>query len=219
MANMDKIKFWEDLKPYNLDKYADETLDHLTLIGITKLNEYQIPASYDNITVILFKLFPHKFSLRDFFEYPDARTSFQSIAHCKTLLLLKGGYQKGVFTLTGAGQQIADDFLDRFQSDSKSKSKETKKIRNKDIRMLQAVAETSGFKHFRAGNFKEIKKYDVCEGLHCTVDADEDTMKQNYGLLQYHVNSCKKFEEFSEISQWVLDYLEYIESNWEELMK
>ena len=216
---MDRKKFWDDLKSYKLEKYEGETLDHLTLIGITKLNEYQIPASYDNITAILFKLFPHKFSLRDFFEYPDARTSFQSIAHCKTLLLLKGGYQKGVFTLTGAGQQIADDLLDRFQSDSKSKSKETKKIRNKDIRMLQAVAETSGFKNFRASNFKEIKKYDVCESLHCTINADEDHLRHNYGLLQYHVNSCKKFEEFSEVSQLVLDYLEYIESNWEELMK
>ena len=85
--------------------------------------------------------------------------------------------------------------------------------------MLQAVAETSGFKHFRASNFKEIKKYDVCEGLHCTVDADEDHLRLNYGLLLNHVDSCKKFEEFSEIYQWVLDYLEYIESNWEELMK
>ena len=120
MANMDRKKFWEDLKPYNLDKYADETLDHLTLIGVRKLNEFQIPASYDNITVILFKLFPHKFSLRDFFEYPDARTSFQTIASLKRQMLLKGEYQKGVFTLTGTGQQIADDFLDRFQSDSKS---------------------------------------------------------------------------------------------------
>jgi len=215
---MDSKKFWKNLKPYDPDQYEGETLHSLTLIGIAELNEHQIQASYDNITVVLFKLFPDKFSLTEYSEYPDSQRVSMSLAHCKTDLLIKGEYTKGVFTLTGTGQQIADDLLDNLQSDSKSKYIRTDKNRKKSIKLTKEVTETSGFKNFRASNFKEIKKFDLCECLHCTINADEDHLQQNYGLLLHYVNSCRKFEKFSEVSQWVLDYLEYLQTNWVRLV-
>ena len=216
---MDRKKFWRNLKPYDPNQYAGEALSKLTLVGITKLNEHQIEASYDNITVVLFKLFPESFSLITFPEYPDTlRVNRALTSHCITAGYIDGNQKKNIYVLTGKGRQIADELLESFQSDSKSKSKESDKKRNKYIKLIKAVTETSGFKNFRASEFEKIKKFDLCECLHCTINADEDHLRTNYGTLLYYANSCKKFEKFAEVSQWVLDYLEYLQTNWVRLV-
>ena len=216
---MDKKEFWKKLRPYNPEQYVGEPLSKLTLVGITKLNDSQIEASYDNITVVLFKLFPESFSLITFPEYPDTlRVNRALTSHCITAGYIDGNQKKNNYVLTGKGRQIVDDLLDRLETNSNSKSKESDKRRNKYIKLVKAVTETSGFKNFRAGKFEEIKKFDLCECLHCTINADENHLRQNYDSLLYYAESCRKFEKFSEVSQWVLDYLEYLQMNWEKLV-
>ena len=63
---MDSKKFWNNLKPYKLELYQGEALSKLTTVGILKLHNAEIDASFENITVILYKLFPEKYSLVGF---------------------------------------------------------------------------------------------------------------------------------------------------------
>ena len=43
--------------------------------------------------------------------------------------------------------------------------------------------------------------------------------KDNLVLLRNHASNTKKIQSYASVSQSVLEYLQYIESNWEELMK
>ena len=217
---MDRKKFWESIKQYQPEKYNHIRLDHLVTVAILKLNQMKMESSFENIAVILQKHFPDKFSLLSFPDYPDSlRVDNTLRLDCKHSGLVEGSRKKGIYVLTGKGKLIAEQTHEKIEFGVGSKISSGGFTRNKYIKLVRGVTKTSGFKKFSSGNLKEMKKFDVCESLHCTINADEDHLRLNYGLLLNHVNSCKKFEEFSEISQWVLDYLEYIESNWEELMK
>jgi len=215
-----KQNFWKSLKPYNLELYQGEALSKLTTAGILKLHEVEMDTSYDNITVILYKLFPEKFSLINFPEYPDTlRVNRALTSHCITAGYVKGNLKTNFYTLTISGRKIAEELLGKIEVGTKSQTKRSDLKRSKYIRLVQAVTETSGFKKFLTKDYEEIKKFDICESLHCTIDADEDLVKSNFDTLVDYASNAKKFENFAKISQSVLDYLEHIESNWEKLMK
>ena len=217
---MDRKKFWKDLKPYKLELYQGEALAKLTTVGILKLHNAEIDANFENITVILYKLFPEKYSLVGFPEFPDTlRVNRAMTSHCITAGYIDGTLKRNSYFLTPKGRIVAEDLLDQIESGTTSQRKRSDLKQSKYIRLVKGVSDTTGFEKFSAKHLKEIKKFDVCESLHCTIDADEEHIKRNLEMLVLHANNTKKISNFTVISEAVLEYLQYIESNWEELMK
>ena len=106
-----KQNFWNELKPFSSEKYSGISLAELVTVGILKLNQSKLETNFENITVILHKLFPDKFSLTYFPEYPDTiRVDITIRVHCKERGLVKGNRPKG-FVLTGQGQILAEKAL------------------------------------------------------------------------------------------------------------
>ena len=217
---MDRKKFWKDLKPYKLELYQGEALAKLTAVGILKLHNAEIDASFENITVVLYKLFPEKYSLVGFPEFPDTlRVNRAMTSHCITAGYIDGTLKRNSYFLTPKGRIVAEDLLDQIGSGIMTKVKRSGLKDSKYIRLVKGVSDTTGFEKFSAKHLKEIKKFDVCESLHCTIDADEEHLKRNLETLTQHAINTKKISNFAVISESVLEYLQYIESNWEELMK
>ena len=217
---MDRKKFWKDLKPYKLELYQGEALAKLTTVGILKLHNAEIDANFENVTVILYKLFPEKYSLVGFPEFPDTlRVNRAMTSHCITAGYIDGTLKRNSYFLTPKGRIVAEDLLDQIESGTMSQRKRSDLKQSKYIRLVKGVSDTTGFEKFSAKHLKEIKKFDVCESLHCTIDADEEHIKRNLEMLVLHANNTKKISNFTVISESVLEYLQYIESNWEELMK
>ena len=217
---MDRKKFWKNLKPYELELYQGEALSKLTTVGILKLHNAEIDANFENVTVILYKLFPEKYSLVGFPEFPDTlRVNRAMTSHCITAGYIDGTLKRNSYFLTPKGRIVAEDLLDQIESGTTSQRKRSDLKQSKYIRLVKGVSDTTGFEKFSAKHLKEIKKFDVCESLHCTIDADEEHIKRNLEMLVLHANNTKKISNFTVISESVLEYLQYIESNWEELMK
>jgi hypothetical protein len=59
------------LKPYPLDRYGSIDLNRLTVFTIHLLNELDIPTTLENIGVANFRMFPRRFALVGFPDYPD----------------------------------------------------------------------------------------------------------------------------------------------------
>tara|TARA_Y100000590_G_C15718045_1_gene1012553 strand:+ start:135 stop:791 length:657 start_codon:yes stop_codon:yes gene_type:complete len=206
--------FWKNLKSYDFEQYSKVPLSKLTTVGISKLNDSNIEASYDNITVILFKLFPEKFSLINFPEYPDTlRVNRALTSHCLTAGYIAGNQKTNIYSLTGIGRKIADEFFENVDSTSHSKSKTSDLKRSKYIRLVKSVTDSSGYKKWSEKDFKNFKKFDLCESLHCTIDADESHLRSNLDTLVHYANNTKKFQNFEKLSNSVLEYLEFVKSN------
>src|SRR3989454_11226835 len=60
-----------DLKPYPLDQYGNIDLNRLTVFTIYLLNKRDIPTTLENIGVANFRMFPRRFAMVGFPDYPD----------------------------------------------------------------------------------------------------------------------------------------------------
>ena len=183
-----------------------------------KLNQFKIETNFENITVILLKLFPDKFSLIYFPEYPDTiRVDITIRVHCREMGYAKGNRSKG-FVLTGKGQIHAEKALEKIESGRGQAKSQSNFARNRFIKLVKGVTESSGYKKFVSKNLKDIKKFDVCESLHCTIDAEEEHIRANLGTLTLHATNTEKISNYMQVSKSVLSYLQFIESNWDELV-
>jgi len=97
-----------DSKDRNLYEPSEFSLPHLTAYTISWLATWEIPTTYENISVLNARLFPSEFALAGFPKFPDAmRTN-------RTLLQMRPKYRgfaasdprKGVF-LSEKGRQAA----------------------------------------------------------------------------------------------------------------
>lgn len=94
----------EKFAPFPEDAYQGMDLTGLATFAINRLQELQIPITFENLVVALFKLFPEKFSLEGFEQYPDAARVGRTLLQLgpKYRNWARGSVQKG-FVLTESG--------------------------------------------------------------------------------------------------------------------
>lgn len=84
--------------------YKDVDLTGLAAYSILRLHDLSVPITFENLVVALFKLFPDKFSLVGYSQYPDAARVGRTLLQLgpKYRNWARGSVQKG-FVLTDAG--------------------------------------------------------------------------------------------------------------------
>ncbi|MBL7002223.1 MAG: hypothetical protein ISR80_05660 [Nitrosopumilus sp.] len=213
-----KNDFWEKLQPYKSENYVGEPLAPLIAVTILKLLDAGVSTSMESIAVAAFKLFPDKFSMPQFPQYPDYMRTFTSVRmHLKSYV--EGNMKKNIFILNGKGKIFAEKFLEKIESGTSSSPKRSESKRKKNTRLIFAVPQTDGFKKFKANEMDKIKKFDICETLHCTTEASNEHLRSNLATLQNMANEIESNLSYKETAEQVLEYLSYIDKNWDELMK
>lgn len=88
------------------DKYASLPTGELVLFAIQQLHADGVPATQEEIVSTCFKLFPHRFALKNYFYWPDSAHVAQALKYAK-----EKGYAKETpadgFILRPAGRQLA----------------------------------------------------------------------------------------------------------------
>ncbi len=95
-------------KPF--DGYKDAALTSLTAYSLYWLHQWQLPRTIEAIAILNWRLFPEKFSMVGFPEYPDAFRTNRSLLQMqpKYRNLLTGAASKG-FSLNSRGMEIAKE--------------------------------------------------------------------------------------------------------------
>ena len=115
MAQME-IKHEQDLAkvaPKDSALYEDIPLTSLTAYSLFWLHRWQLRRSIEAVAVLNWRLFPKKFAMVGFAEYPDAFRTNRSLlqGQPKYRNLLSGAASKG-FSLNERGMDIARDLVD-----------------------------------------------------------------------------------------------------------
>jgi len=212
-----KDNFWEKLQPYKPESYLGDSLAPLVAVTILKLLDAKASTSMESIAVAAFKLFPDKFSMPQFSQYPDYMRTFTSVRmHLKEYV--EGNMKKNRFILNGKGKIFAEKALARIESGNNPSPKKDAK-RKKNTRLIFAVPQTDGYKKFKENKLDEIKKFDICETLHCTTEASNEHLRSNLATLQHMATEIESNLSYKETAEQVLKYLTYIDNNWETLIK
>src|SRR5262249_4215492 len=96
--------------PKSADKYADAALTSLTAYSLFWLHRWQLPRTIEAIAILNWRLFPEKFSMVGYPEYPDAFRTNRSLLQMqpKYRNLLTGAATKG-FSLNAKGMEIGEE--------------------------------------------------------------------------------------------------------------
>ena len=218
MSNQtDSKTFWTMLKPYAFERYQGVSLDKLAAAGIYKLNQAGIECTCENVVVAIYKLFPEKFSMLSFPEYPDSsRVASTLRLGCRQSGYVTGNPPSG-FSLTEIGRLDAEDTLNKIESGTAVPNRTTGAYsRSRETRLIKEAQSSIAFQEYQAG--KMPKRFDVCDLLHGSVDTKEDILVDNLRTLNRYAEILKPHSEYRELASSVLAFLGYVEKNWRAIM-
>jgi hypothetical protein len=201
MTDKEKIK---KLKPFDVTKYDSIDLDRLVIYTVTKLRLSGIELSLENIIVGAFRLFPKKFSLVGFYEFPDATRIEKSLWRCKDKKRQWiGGKTPHGYLITDKTKIIsAETEAELSSSTYKKPQKIASRMRRKEG-ILKETTNSSAYQKYIKGESDSITEADFCYLLQGTLDSTRETLRENLASL-------KKFAEELERKD-VLDTLCWLE--------
>jgi hypothetical protein len=88
------------------DKYASLPTAELVLFSVQHLHADGIPATTEEIVSTCFKLFPHRFSLKNYFYWPDSAQVVQALKYAREKGYVKDSQPEG-YILRPAGRKLA----------------------------------------------------------------------------------------------------------------
>lgn len=201
---MDKEKFIV-LKPLEDSKYENIDLDHLVMYAIGELEKLGAELSFENAVVVTFKLFPKKFALLGFPEYPDAKRIHDCLFRCtfKTKQWLGGKTRQG-FIITDRSRIYIKEAEDLLGGLSPKKTKALSQTRRKEF-ILSDIISSATYLKYKEGKAEHISEAELCYLLQGTLDSARETLREN-------LNSLKKFAEELQRKD-VLEFLLWLEEH------
>lgn len=208
MKDKEKLK---ELKPFTESKYKNIDLDHLIMHVVKELERIKANLSYENAVVAAFKIFPKKFSLPGFTEYPDSNRVEQCLWRCsgKTRQWLGGKARQG-FNITPRSRVIFEESADLLEGRKSTKTRAISQTRRKET-ILAETLDSSAYKKFLEGNGNLITEGELCFLLQGTLDSEKDTLKKNLDLLKMFADELERKE--------ITAFLEWIESHFKGFLR
>jgi len=160
--------------------------DRLVLFVVSFLESRKIEPTFDKIVVATFRLFPRKFALLGFPEYPDGKTIYYcAYNHCTlTRKWLVGNVQSG-FKITERGRFFLDETIKMLEGKIKTTKAHGTIPRRKEVTFIAILKRTSAYKKYLNGRKEEITKFDILEALRLTQDSENLTEIYLKRYLEY----------------------------------
>lgn len=181
---------WEH-NAFNPSAYENIDLNRLAAYAIKLFEDEGISTTFERLVVTLFKLFPKKFALIDFEEYPDATRINRA------LLQLRPKYRNWAtgkvsagFVLTDSGRAIAEQTekmlqtVNKNNADTNLKQKGTSRLRTRDLAQeLIEIQSSSIFDKYRLGKFDEIETREVYDLLNAFPYTPKTALKKRLNSM------------------------------------
>ncbi len=198
------------LKLSQLDQktYQNVSLDHLIMYAISVLNEKGINLSYENIVVAAFQLFPKKFQLLGFPEYPDGKRVHDCLFHCtfKTKQWLGGKTRQG-FIITDRSKIYISEAENLLFGGSQQRSKGKSQTRRKEF-VLAEVEQSSAYHKYINKLSDSITEAELCFLLQGTLDTPKKILQDNLRTLKDFALEAQN-EDVASFLIWVENKFRY----------
>jgi len=181
--------------------YMSLNKDRLVLFAVGFLESKRIEPTFDKIVATTFRLFPKKFSLIGFPEYPDGRTIYYCVYnHCTlTRKWLFGNVQSG-FMITERGKYFLDETKKMLEGKIKLTKIHETVPRRKESTFIRMLRKTDAYKKYVGGKKDEITKFEISEALKA---------RPNSNLIRSHLE--RYFEYANRINDLVvIEFLKFI---------
>ena len=183
------------------EQYNHIDNDRLVLYVVNCLEKSNLEPTFEKIVVAAYKLFPKRFSLLGFPEYPDAKTVYYPIMHCS--YIKKGwlsGNMQSAFHLTLKGKDVLKGVEAVFLGETSSNKTFPELPRRKERHFIELLRSSLAFQKFITEKVDDISEMEIRIMLRTRTDTPSEVLKQNLEkYLEYaRVVNQPKLVEFLE---------------------
>lgn len=190
--------------------YESVDLDRLVIYAVARLAGMNLELSLENIIVATFKLFPDKFSLVGYSQFPDATRVEKCLWRCKGKKRgWLGGSTPHGYLLTDKGRLIAVHASKLLSSPLAAQSKSKSQTRRKES-IIAEVISSPAFQKYREGQFQTISEAECCYVLQGTLDSLRETLRENLDSLQTIAEELQRND--------IAEFLTFLESRFSKFL-
>lgn len=195
--------------------YRDISLDELVTYSVFLLQEENKEATFENIVARCFELFPEKFSLIGYPQWPDSTRVTKSWLRCRTdFKYIKGSVKSG-FKLTPKGLEVVERVQKRLRRPISEKiivSEKKSRARTREEQFLKELEKSEVFQRYINLHEKaEISNFELCDMLYCTLESSAKALNENFEKLKEYAQKYNRNE--------VVEFLLFAESKFSNLLK
>ena len=184
MTDKEKI---QKLEPFDCPSYEAIDLDRLIIYTTVNLQEIGVELSLENIIVGAFKLFPKKFSLSGYIEFPDATRVEKCLWRCKgKKRQWIGGKTPHGYQVTEKAKIIATQTEAQLSNTALQKNQKTASRTRRKESILKETTDSPAYNKYISNQGDSISESDLCYLLQGTLDSSRQVLKEN-------LTSLKKF--------------------------
>lgn len=163
-SDEDRIR---SLEAKNEEQYENIGIDRLVLFAVSVLEDMDIEPTFDKVVVAIYKLFPDRFSLIGFPEYPDGKRIHDGLFRCtyKNKKWLSGnaksGYKitdKGTYFLREAKKMLSGEI-----GDKEKKIESTPK--RKEFTFIKYLKDSEAFNKFQNENVEGVTEREILDSI------------------------------------------------------
>ena len=193
--------------------YSDISLDELVTYSIHELLEQKMEATFENVVAKCFELFPDKFSLMGYPQWPDSARVNKSWLRCRTdFKYIKGSVKSG-FTITSKGLDAVERVQKKLRRPLVEKvvvSRKKAKERSREEEFIKELEQSEVYKRYLADQEKtEISHFEFCDMLYCTLESSAVALRDHLEKLKGYAQKLNKTKilEFLLFSENKLSHL------------
>lgn len=175
------------------EKYINVDLDHLMIYAMGELSKLKVDMSFENGVVAAFKLFPKKFALVGYPEYPDSDRVMNCLNRCvKPKHWLNGRPRQGFILNERSNKYIieTEHLLNGF---TQEKSKAFSKTRRKEL-IIAELMKSPAYTKYLDGHGNRITESEMCNLLQGTLDSDKQILRDNLTSLKLFSEELERGE-------------------------
>ncbi|MBK9924411.1 MAG: hypothetical protein IPP66_03885 [Anaerolineales bacterium] len=207
---------------FNSEIYTKIILNDLVVYSVYTLHKQGLEISSEDIIATCFALFPKRFSMRKYPQYPDSGIVSRRWSDCKSKGYLKGNASQG-FELTARGIKRAEKVEKSLGEPLKPVRVEKVKVEKPDAsekeavhpelkahakKYVRSIEMSDAYKHFKKG--EPFNEFDFRSMLLCTMESPSTTLARNLNQFKEYVDIHNRKDLSS--------FLEFCESKFSSLL-
>jgi hypothetical protein len=178
--------------PMNPTVYRKVNLDQLVVFALHSLLKRGLEATFENVVAEAYSLFPERFALRRFPEWPDSAVVNKSWLRCRSDEHYIVGSTRDGFRLTPKGAEVAERMAKLMQvgrPPPRRRQAELSETRTQEGRLVRSLQQSEAFRTYEATKeLSHMSDYDFCETLMCTTESSPSLVRAN---LEQFRDACQ----------------------------
>jgi len=194
------------LETFAPELYQDISLNDLVMYAVYVLAETKNEINAEEIVAACFLLFPARFHLRGYSQWPDSTVVNKRWLDCRDRGYITGSTAGG-FSITPKGLEVAETTASvmsgkRRHFSRRTPSKLTAEARTRAGRFIRSLEASDAYKQFqREAETANISEFDFRSMLLCTMESSAATLNSNLEQFKQHASLYER--------QDFVDFLEF----------